>query len=166
MLTVGLRCISCLYQVSTWDEDMWWHYPLVCGIIVCCQQRTQVLNGCSCWWMGTQQSNWWRKKGKRASLSRRERRHAEEAETAACLEGIRLAAGWPHFFSGISFSLFLPAKGRAFFICPCLSVNSIGHLNSYIYILPIYINTCLHTCPALISSKLMSTYLSISAKES
>ena len=24
---------------------MWWHYPLVCGIIVCCQQRTQVLNG-------------------------------------------------------------------------------------------------------------------------
>jgi len=54
---------------------------------------------CSCWWMGTQQSNWWMKKGKRASLSWRERRHAEEAETAACLEGIRLAAGWPHFFS-------------------------------------------------------------------
>jgi len=44
--------------------------------------------------MGTQQSNWWMKKGKRASLSWRERRHAEEAETAACLEGIRLAAGW------------------------------------------------------------------------
>ena len=41
-------------------------------------------------------------------------RHAEEAETAACLEGIRLAAGWPHFFSGISFSFFCQQKGEHF----------------------------------------------------
>ena len=42
-------------------------------------------------------------------------RHAEEAETAACLEGIRLAAGWPHFFSGISFSFFFASKRESIF---------------------------------------------------
>jgi len=39
--------------------------------------------------------------------------HAKEAETAACLEGIRLAAGWPHFFSGISF--FFASKRESIF---------------------------------------------------
>jgi len=154
-------------EVSTWDEDMWWHYPLVCGIIMCCQQRTQVLNGCSCWWMGTQQSNWWMKKGKRASLSWRERTwnimnklYTRDGfhPLLACQGSRNGSMPWGHQIgSGVApflfryFFFFLPAKGRAFFICPCLSVNSIGHLNSYIYIyiLPIYINTC----PALISQE-------------